>query len=195
MSGRWRVDNGGFKLLPAQGGWGLGFESWREGDALSFCPSFFLHLFCEWVPQPLLIRLSFMESQALSAGDGNPGTWQRPHDLPAPRCLSSLLFPSLFSSTFILLWLLSIFLSFTRKKKNKKVSPSISGKTKSVRCTKCRRREKKEQDLFMEKINVFVQGIKRELKRERERGSSLIARRRKYKSPLFFLLFVFLSSV
>lgn len=79
-------------------GWGLGFESRREGAALSFCPSFFLHLFCEWVPQPLLIRLSFMESQALSPGDGNPGTWQRPHDLPAPRCLLSFLFPPLFFS-------------------------------------------------------------------------------------------------
>ncbi len=82
------------------------------------------------------------------------------------------------------------FSPFPARQKNKKVSPSISGKTKSVRCTKCKR-EKKEQDLFMEKINVFVQGIKRELKRERERGSSLIARRRKYKSPLFFLLFYF----
>lgn len=138
-----------------------------------------------------------MESQALSPGDGNPGTWQRPHDLPAPRCLSSLLFPSLFFFHFpLLLFCFGFSLSFSpfpARKKIKRFPPLIFGKTKSVRCTKCRRREKKEQDLFMGKRNVFVQGIKRELKREREResGSSLIARRRKYKSPLFFLLFLF----
>ncbi len=83
------------------------------------------------------------------------------------RSFSLRYFSLSFSSTFILLWLVSIFLSFSLKKK--RFPPLIFGKTESVRCTKCRRREKKEQDLFMEKRNVFVQRIKRELKRERER--------------------------
>jgi len=84
----------------------------------------------------------------------------------------------------------SLFLSFSCKKKEK-ISPPNFWKDREYEVYKMQRREKKKQDLFMEKRNKFVQGIKRELKREREL-LDCSQEEVLYKSPLFFLPFVFL---